>query len=93
MTAGAHDEFNLAMAETQYRDAIRSLVAATGLAATYQDERDKARADVIWWQSCAREASDALARIEQLAAGYDLNSGSAYAYVAADIRAAIEAQS
>ena len=44
MTAGAHDEFDLALVETQYRDAIRSLVAATGLAATYQDERDHALA-------------------------------------------------
>ena len=46
MTAGAHDEFDLALVETHYRDAIRSLVAATGLAATYQDERDHALAEV-----------------------------------------------
>ena len=85
MTAGAHDEFDLALVETQYRDAIRSLVAATGLAATYQDERDKALA--------------ALARVEAVGAKWATKRDelwrpipwrSVYGAFADDIRAAIE---
>ena len=59
MTAGAHDEFDLALVETQYRDAIRSLVAATGLAATYQDRAETAEAAL----GRVREALDWLDRM------------------------------
>ena len=70
-------EFELAMAKTEYDKAIKSLVDLSKISAGYQARAEKAEA--------------ALARVARLPGQYDLNSGSVYAYVAADIRAVLDA--
>ena len=81
MTSSPEFDAALAMtvAEREKADGIKSLVAASKLAATYQGRAEKAEA--------------ALARVSVLCDDYDLASGSAYAHVVSELRSAMKATS